>query len=406
MNVLCMLGNGLLTLGEVLRFSVILAPRTRLGVAGALALATCACNAPRQISDSGFGAYEVSLAPWDEGLAIGWYDTRDGNSEIYVRMLDAEKRVKGGELRMTYTASESYEADLATLGDDLAIAWYEKSADTRLSAQLGLFERGGKSLWQRALGARGNSRNPVVRAFGGALFCAWIEADNAGAETVRGGWWNADGTVRQAATILGQAVATTWNLNAAVDADGTAYVVYDTAVGSAPEEVFVASLANGASRVVQVTPADGFRSKYPDLALAGSRAALTWYDERDGNREVYLAVGSLAELDGKIFAHAQRVTTTTGESIGAYVAWNRDRLGLVWSDDTVGNYEVYFEPFAADGHRAGPPQRLTTTKPQSLIPAIRAWGDGFAIAWSEVTFGTGGAHADDTRSEVLIDFVH
>src|SRR5690348_6633629 len=160
-----------------------LARRARAAVAVALALAICGCNAPRQVSDSGFGAYEVSLATWDDGLAIGWYDTRDGNAEIYARMLDAEQRVKGGELRMTYTAAESYEADLAPVGDDLAIAWYEKAADTRLSAQLGLFERGGKSVWQRAIGARGNSRNPVVRSFDGAVFCAWIEADDAGAET-------------------------------------------------------------------------------------------------------------------------------------------------------------------------------------------------------------------------------
>ena len=404
MNVLGILRNGLFAL-EVPRFPVTLGRRARAAVTGALALATCACNAPRQVSDSGFGAYEVSLAAWDDGLAISWYDTRDGNAEIYVRMLDAEKHTKGGELRMTYTAAQSYEADLATLGDNLAIAWYEKAADTRLSVQLGLFERGGKSVWQRALGARGNSRNPAVRAFGDALFCAWIEADDAGAETVRGGWWNADGTVRQAPTILGPAGATTWNLNAAIGADGTAYVVYDTTVGSAPEELFMASFANGASRVTQLTPADGFSSKYPDLALAGDRAALTWSDERDGNREVYLAVGSLAELDGRILAHAQRVTTTAGESIGAYLAWNGDRLGLAWSDDTVGNYEVYFEPFAANGRSAGPVQRLTTTKPHSLIPAIRPWHDGFAIAWSEVVFGRSGGHADDTRSEVVIDFV-
>jgi hypothetical protein len=260
-------------------------------------------------------------------------------------------------------------------------------------------------VWQRALGARGNSRNPVVRAFGGALFCAWIEADDAGSETLRGGWWNADGTVREGPTILGPAGATTWNLNAAISADGTPYVVYDTAVGSAPEELFVASFANGATRVTQLTPADGFRSKYPDLALMGDRVALTWSDERDGNYEVYLAVGPLAELDGKIFAHAQRVTTTPGESIGASLAWNGDRLGLAWSNDTVGNYEVYFEPFASDGRSAGPAQRLTTTKPQSLIPSIRPWRDAFAIAWSEVTFGRNGGHAADTRSEVVIDFV-
>jgi hypothetical protein len=306
---------------------------------------------------------------------------------------------------MTYTAADSYEADLATLGDDLAIAWYEKSADTKLSAQLGLFERGGKTLWQRTLGARGNTRNPVVRAFGGALFCAWIEADDTGAETVRAGWWNADGTVRDAPTVLATAGSTTWNLNAAIAADGTAYVVYDATNSAAPEELFVARLANGSARVTQLTPTDGFASKYPDLALAGDRAALTWYDERDGNREVYLAVGAVADLDGTLFAHAQRVTKTPGESIGAYLAWNGDRLGIIWSDNTVGDYEVYFESFNAEGGSLAPARRITTTQPESLIPAIRPWRDGFAIAWSEVKFGKA-AHAEDSRSEVLVDFVH
>ena len=379
----------------------------RAATAAALALLTGACNAPKQVSDSGYGAYEVSLTAWDDGLAIGWYDTRDGNAEIYVRMLDAERSMKGGELRMTYTAAQSYEPDLATLGDELAIAWYEKSADTKLSAQLGLFERGGKTVWQRALGARGNTRNPVVRAFGGALFCAWIEADDAGAETLRAGWWNADGTVREPPRVLAPVGSTTWNLNAAIGADAAAYVVYDATASAAPEELFVARLANGSSNVTQLTPADGFASQYPDLALAGDRAALTWYDERDGNREVYLAVGTVAELDdGHIFAHAQRVTKTPGESIGAYLAWNGDRLGLTWSDNTVGDYEVYFEPFNADGTSAAPARRITTTQPESLVPAIRPWRDGFAVAWSEVIFGKGGAHADDTRSEVLVDFVH
>ena len=53
------------------------------------ALAGLGCS-PRQISDSGFGAYEVSLAAWSDGLAIAWYDTRDGNAEVYVRTLDAD----------------------------------------------------------------------------------------------------------------------------------------------------------------------------------------------------------------------------------------------------------------------------------------------------------------------------
>ena len=66
-----------------------------------------------------------------------------------------------------------------------------------------------------AVGA-GNSRNPVVRSFGDALFCAWIEADADGYEIVWAGWWELDGRPRSAPVRLGAAGETTWNLNAAI----------------------------------------------------------------------------------------------------------------------------------------------------------------------------------------------
>src|SRR5690606_31666393 len=138
---------------------------------------------PRQVSDSGFGAYEVSLAAWSDALAVAWYDTRDGNAEIYVRFLDAQGRAVGADERLTRTPAQSYEADLAALDDGLAVAWYEKADDGALRAQLGFWGRDRQRRWTTALTAGGGaSRNPVVRASDGALFCAWIESDGAGEE--------------------------------------------------------------------------------------------------------------------------------------------------------------------------------------------------------------------------------
>jgi hypothetical protein len=373
--------------------------------AAALAPLLCACDhEPRQVSDSGRGAYEVSLATWSDGLAIGWYDTRDGNGEIYLHVLDADAREHGPELRLTRTPEQSYEADLAPLGDDIAVAWYEKAADGHLAAQLARYSRGGVRGWRVRLGER-DTRNPVLRSFGGALFAAWIEAKDGGGENVRAAWWNADGTARGPATTLGAAGATTWNLNAAVADDGTAYVAYDAARADEPHELYLASLAHGQHRLTALRSTGTHSSRYPDIGLAGDRAAITWFDERDGNDEVYLAVGSRRDLDGAIMTHAQRVTMTPGDSIGAYLAWNGDKLGLVWSDNDVGNYEIYFQAFSADGRRQGTTRRLTSTSKESLIPAIRPWRGGFAIAWSEVVRGEHGFHGDDARSEVLVGFV-
>ncbi len=80
----------------------------RRGLSSGVALCLlAACAPPRQVSESGFGAYEVSLATWSDGLALAWYDTRDGNAEVYVRPLDADGRAAGPELRITTTAEQS-----------------------------------------------------------------------------------------------------------------------------------------------------------------------------------------------------------------------------------------------------------------------------------------------------------
>jgi hypothetical protein len=100
-------------------------------------------------------------------------------------------------------------------------------------------------------------------------------------------------------------------------------------------------------------------------------------------------------------ARARRVTTTPGASIGAYLAWNEDRIGLAWCDDSSGNYEVSFASFDADGAPAADFRQLSDTQTNSMIPAIKPWRDGFALAWDEVA----GTYGKDQRGEVVFTFV-
>lgn len=380
------------------------APRAARALA---AVAAAGCSAPNQVSDSGFGAYEVSLAAWNDGLAVAWYDTRDGNGEVYVRRLDADGNAVGAELRLTTTAAESYEADIAPLPNAFAVAWYEKEQDGVMRAQLGVWSRDGAPMWKTpvAVGA-GSSRNAIVRSFGDALFCAWIEADGEGRELVWGGWWSPDGRPRAEPVRLGAAADTTWNLNAAIAPTGDAWVVFDARAETRVEELFAATLADGVATLARLTADDGIRSKYPDIAFdAGGSGALTWYDERDGNREVYLAAARAEELLLPVEQRARRVTSTPGASIGAYLAFNADRIGLAWSDDSAGNYEVFFQSFDAAGNSLAAPRRLTDTATSSMIPAIEPWRDGFALAWDEVTPAPPGTDSAHTRAEVVFTTV-
>lgn len=342
----------------------------------------------------------MSLARREDGLVAGWYDTRDGNAEIYLRLLDELGRPSGPEYRLTDDAEDSFEVDIDAVGSGFAVAWYDKDAAGTLRGRLGFWQPESGFEWRTDLSPPGrSSRNPVVDVLPDRIFCAWVESIG-DVEAVVAAWWSLDGEALGPPVVLGPAAARTWNLNATLDDEGRAYVVFDADVETAEEELYLARLDRSRITLVRLTSDDGHRSKYPDLALSGSRAALTWFDERDGNREVYLFVGTVDELDSDVERRARRITYTPGESIGAYVAWNGERIGLAWTDELSSTRELHFQTFDADGEPSGPIERLTRTPTRSSIPSIRAWRSGFAIAWNEIAPGPDGIHDPDTRSEV------
>ena len=376
-------------------------------------LSGCSAPAPtpvsiHHISQSGQGAYEVSLAASDAGLAAAWYDTRDGNPEIYARRLDPDGRPTGPEWRLTDDRRLSYEADVALLDDSLVVAWYDRSSDGRLASRVGRWAREGTRTWVRSLPVSSpehatrdtQARNPLVLVRGTTMFCAWIEPAADEPSAVYGQWLDEDGQAVTPPARLAPAGNTTWNLNGVLDEAGRPWLVFDAAVETESEELFLVRVLPSGPLVLQLTADDGFPSKYPDLALSDGRVALTWFDERDGNREVYLFGGS---LDGLAHASvsARRVTQTPGESIGAYVTWNRGRIGLAWSDDHDGQHEVYFQPFDPGGAPLEPARRLTDNTTASLIPAIVPLADGFGLAWNEDIVAERGDHESGGRSEIV-----
>jgi len=378
-------------------------------------VALSACSAPvpvplhiHHISQSGQGAYEVSLAVSDAGLAAAWHDTRDGNPEIYARRLDPDGRPTGPEWRLTDDQRLSYEADVALLDDSLVVAWYDRSSDGRLESRVGRWARDGTRTWLRSLPVSSpenatrdtKARNPLVLVRGTTMFCAWIEPAADGASAVYGQWLDEDGQAVTAPALLAPAGDTTWNMSGVLDEQGRPWLVFDAAVGTAREELFLVRLLPSGPVVLQLTDDDGFASKYPDLALSEGRLALTWFDERDGNREVYMFGGSLDDL-ADVGVGARRVTQTVGESIGAYVNWNGGRIGLAWSDDHDGQHEVYFQTFDPSGAPLEPARRLTDNATASLIPAIVPLADGFGLAWNEDIVAERGDHESGGRSEIV-----
>ncbi len=365
-----------------------------------LLLLGCSPTSPiTQLSNSEQGAYEVSLAADATGFVAAWYDTRDGNPEIYMRTVGRSSRPTGPERRLTDDLALSYEPDIALVGEDVVIAWYDQIGE-KLQARVGRWARDGSARWVRLLGGGASSRNPLVRVRNDRLFCAWLEVDEDGEVAVWSQWLDASGNPTTTAERLAPAGETTWNLNAVVD-EGETWLVFDANVGTRREELFLVRLSGLRRDLLRLTDDDGFASKYPDLVFADNRVAVTWQDERDGNSEVYLLISSREKLSHGARVESLRVTQSPGESIGAYIDWNGRHLGLAWSDDHDGQHEVYFQTFAPDGTALAPFQRLTVTSAASLIPAIVAGPDGFALSWNENVIEERGDHRSSGRSDIL-----
>src|SRR6187399_1883590 len=81
---------------------------------------------PTQVSHSGSGAYEAALATDEKGFAVAWYDSRDGNPEIYMRLLDDSGRPSGPERRLTASRNPVIVAD----GQAIIAAWIQTEPDS------------------------------------------------------------------------------------------------------------------------------------------------------------------------------------------------------------------------------------------------------------------------------------
>jgi hypothetical protein len=383
------------------------ATRSTFALIAALVTAGCGSEGFQQVSETPAGAFEASLATFADGFAVAWYDTRDGHAEIYERELDGSGRPVGEDRRLTTGSGDSYEADIAGTSNGFAVGWYEKHPTGHLVPWLGVWARDGTRRWARPLAESG--RNTVVRAGSGAIFVGWVVDEGNDRAGVWAGWWGEDGVPLAPAARLADAGRTTWNLNAAIDPGSTAdrphaWLAFDAAAGTAKEELFLLEVLSDGVNLARITPDDGAASKYPDLALSGDRIALTWFDVKDGNDEVYLAVGTTKEIRSGQPPGLRRITQTDGSSIGAYLAWNADRLGLAWCDDSEGQHELYFQTFGPVGVPLVEPTRLTHTELSSCIPAIKPWRHGFAIAWNEYEESDGGSHGG-ARSQIAFTVI-
>ncbi|MBI4723234.1 MAG: hypothetical protein HY769_09640 [Candidatus Stahlbacteria bacterium] len=146
------------------------------------------------------------------------------------------------------------------------------------------------------------------------------------------------------------------------------------------------SVDNGASWELdtQLTNNTAY-SGFPSVAVCGSAVHIVWWDGRDGNYEIYYK----RSIDNGVnWGPDTRLTNTASLSWYPSIAVRNSIVQVVWHDSrNAGNYEIYYKRSVDDGVNWGPDTRLTNASADSYYPSIAVWDSVVHLVWNDARDG-------------------
>ena len=270
-----------------------------------------------------------TLAWTGSEYGVAWRDSRDGNYEIYFNRLDADGGPLGSAMRITEDGGQSYGPSMVWTGSEYGVAWQDD-------------RDGDWGIWFSRIDPAGNKIGPDVRV------------SNTG-----GNAWN------PFLIWTGSVYAVAWR----EERDGN-WEIYFARIDE---------LGNRIGDEVRVTN-DPAGSRIPSLAWTGSEYGIAWYDQRDGNNEIYFTI---LDADGNKPGADVRVTSQVASSAVPRLVWTGDEYGVVWYDNRHGNFEVLFATLGPAGNKLSPDLRISNATGLSEWPVLAWSGSEYAMAWQD-----------------------
>jgi hypothetical protein len=125
---------------------------------------------------------------------------------------------------------------------------------------------------------------------------------------------------------------------------------------------------------------DSASSVYPCIAIANSNIHIVWCDARDGNREIYY---KRSTDNGENWGSDIRLTNDPDTAKHPSIAVSGENIHLAWYDNRDGNYEIYYKRSTDNGENWGVDARLTFDSNPSRVPSIAVFDSSIHIAWDD-----------------------
>jgi hypothetical protein len=352
-----------------------------------------------QLSPPGFASWVPTIEADGERVVAAWVDTRDGNEEEYVRRSLDGGRTWEPVVRLTTDDRNSWAPSVVVAGDVVHVSWFDQqdtpyspydaeaviddamrllglqvqpspagvlvphpleAAKRRATEKLRLVEAaapawvagGGDSARLeailaelQALGARGASYLEKERKVDEALRLLGLDYHAGPMEDLPQVYYGDAMQVRVQDKLLQvRAAAPAWVARGGDPARLDA-MLHELSrrmeLASHEWEIYYRrSLDGGASfePTQRLTFASGF-SQRPSLAVAGRTVHVAWFDERDGDVEVY---AKRSDDGGVTWGPDLRLSFARGVSQLPSVAVGGGVSHVVWSDDRTGNEEIFY----------------------------------------------------------------
>lgn len=334
-----------------------------------------------------------------------WQENRTGKPGIWFNTSsDGGKNWLTSDIAINHTPASAEAPDVACSGQDVYVVWEDERDGDLLNHNIyvSVSRDGGQEfaaedvLLDADVDGAAMSLGPRAVAVGEDVYVAWFDNTD-GAYDIRvqashnsGRDWMND-AARADSDEAGSAYSA-WPSIAATES--SVVVAWEDSRGGANDIYASASLDGGESfdndvRLDSGDASGATNSFEPRLAMRDDTAAVTWYDERNGARDVYVNVSMNAGASWLNLDEAPRVDGDgAGEanSLHPALALQGSKVYLTWQDDRSGGYDIYQRTYDTGTEGFGDEVRIDTDadgESQSYYPSIAVDGEHVFVNWQD-----------------------
>ncbi len=276
-------------------------------------------------------------------IHVAWFDTRAGmnNYEIYYKRSTNAGETWGADTRLTVDSAISWYQSLAVTGSNLHVVWRETRDGNydvfyKRSTDRGLSWGADTNLTQ----ASGSSENPCITACGDKLHVLWFDNRDGGAyeiyykrSTDQGLSWEPDVRLTYDAGVSFGPCA--------VARDSMVHVIWQDSRDGNWELYYTRSRDYGATWDPETRLTNAAQtSESPSVAVSARNVHVAWWDNRDGNYEIYCKTSTDR---GMTWPADARLTNDGSWSQFPHLAASDSMLHVIWKDGRAGNDEIYYK---------------------------------------------------------------